>query len=243
MKTIKKIVAAFLAGVIAATALCAVAGAESMLNAKTTLKNGKKTTISCDGTNSKTERYYKFKITKNGKFTIDYILNCVQSVDIYLCNSDGEYIECEGLESKTGRCDYYAYHGYTRVKSDIYTTKLGSGKLTYNLKKGTYYLMAKCTNFEKGTFKFTAKFPTSDEGTSDAKIDALTLTVKKGTSLSFGTMITGTADPSDIKWTTSDKKVATVSSKGVVKAVAKGTATITAKIGSSSVKIIIKVTA
>ncbi len=111
------------------------------------------------------------------------------------------------------------------------------------LKKGTYYFSAKNVWYGSGKLKLTAKFPTSDESSSDAKIDALTLSVKKGTSLSFGTMITGTADLSVIKWTTSDKKVATVSSTGVVKAVAKGSATITAKIGSSSVKIVIKVTA
>ena len=243
MKIIKKITAAFLAGVMAVTALCAVAGAESMLDAKTTLPNGKKITISCDGTNSSVERYYKFKVSQKGNFTIDYSLNCVQEVDIYICDSDGIKIASDKTEAKTGDCSYNDYYGEVSLRSEIYTTKLGAGKVTYFLKKGTYYMMIKCTNFEKGKFKFTPKYPTSEEGASDAKIDALTLSVKKGTKLSFGTMITGTADLSDIKWTTSDKKIATVSSTGTVKAVAKGSATITAKIGSSSVKIVIKVTA
>ena len=44
-----------------------------------------------------------------------------------------------------------------------------------------------------------------------------------------------------MKWTSSNKKIATVTSKGVVKGLKKGTATITAKAGKKVVRFKIKV--
>jgi uncharacterized protein YjdB len=44
-----------------------------------------------------------------------------------------------------------------------------------------------------------------------------------------------------VKWSSSDKKVATVSKKGVVTAKGEGTAIITAKSGSKSAKVKVKV--
>ena len=244
MKIIRKITAAFLAGVMAVTALCAVVGAESILDTKTTLPNGKKITISCKGGDIIQDivKNYKLKITKSGKLSISYTTDGVQEIYISLFDSDGAPIASDTAEAKSGSCRYSSWNKNTEIWWNS-SSKVGTGKITYDLKKGTYYLKVVCDDYNEGKFKFTPKYPTSEEGSSDAKIDALTLSVKKGTKLSFGTMITGTADLSDIKWTTSDKKIATVSSTGTVKAVAKGSATITAKIGSSSVKIVIKVTA
>lgn len=244
MKIIKKITAALIAGVMAVTALCAVVGAESIFDTKTTLPNGKKITISCNGGNMINDvvKNYKFKVSKSGKLSISYTTDSVQYIYISLYDSDGAALESDTAEAKSGSCRYSSWNKHTEIWWNS-SSKVGTGKITFDLKKGTYYLKVECDDYNKGKFKFTPKYPTSDEGSSDAKIDALTLSVKKGTKLSFGTMITGTADLSDIKWSTSDKKVATVSSTGTVKAVAKGSATITAKIGSSSVKIIIKVTA
>ncbi|MGN0655353.1 MAG: Ig-like domain-containing protein [Ruminiclostridium sp.] len=238
MKVIKKIIASLLAGVIAVSALCAVAGAESIFDTKTALTSGKKVTISYTTAGPKN---YKIKVAKSGTLKINYTVESTD-VNFYLYDSEGTSVPAETYSAKSGRL--YTNYGDTEVVAQKNSTSgIGSGEITFKVKKGTYYFSAKNVWYGSGKLKLTATFPTSDESSSDAKIDALTLSVKKGTSLSFGTMITGTADLSDIKWTTSDKKVATVSEKGVVKAVAKGSATITAKIGSSSVKIIIKVTA
>lgn len=237
MKVIRKIIASLLAGVIAVCALCAVAGAESIFDTKSKLESGKKTTISYSKTYE--VKTYKFKVSKSGTLKFSYSVDSV-NVDFWLYDSEGTPVSITSKSSKSG--NLYAWSENTCIgvrRNEV--SGIGTGEFTYKVKKGTYYL--KTEGYSKGKLKLTATYPTDDEGTSDAKIDALTLSVKKGTTLSFGTMITGTADLSDIKWTTSDKKVATVSSAGVVKAVAKGSATITAKIGSSSVKIIIKVTA
>ena len=238
MKIIKKITAAFLAGVMAVTALCAVAGADTIFDTKATLTSGKKTTVKYS--KSMEEKNFKFKVSKSGTLKFVYSLEGV-NINFYLYDSEGTPVSIASKSVKSG--DLYTFYDDTNVDTKAgYNSGIGSGEFTYKVKKGTYYLKTVC-GWDSGKLKLTATFPTSDEGTSDAKIDALTLSVKKGTKLSFGTMITGTADLSDIKWSTSDKKVATVSSTGTVKAVAKGSATITAKIGSSSVKIIIKVTA
>ncbi len=69
------------------------------------------------------------------------------------------------------------------------------------------------------------------------KLSKKTLTMNKGEKYTL--KITGTKKK--VKWSTSDKKIATVNSKGLVTAKGKGTATITAKVGKSKYKCKIKV--
>ena len=76
--------------------------------------------------------------------------------------------------------------------------------------------------------------PASVSAAAKLNQKSVTLNVKK----SYTLKVTGTKEK--ITWTTSNKKVATVSAKGVVKAVQKGTATITAKYGKK--KLTCKVT-
>ena len=65
--------------------------------------------------------------------------------------------------------------------------------------------------------------------------------MKRGKKLSFQTTVAPVTSKEKITYTSSNKKVAVVTSKGVVKAKKKGTATITVKSGSKSVKIKITV--
>lgn len=236
MKILKKIAAVLAAGVMAMTALCASAGAESALDAKTALTSGKKTTINFDGKNPMS---YKIKVAEKGTIKFNYTIES-NDFRFFLYDSDGASIAVDSMSSKSGRVYYEKSSGGYVHAQKVYSTGIGSGTFEYKVKKGTYYLMINTSFYSAGKLKLTATFPSSDSS-SDAKIDALTINVKKGAELSFGTLITGSADLSDIKWTTSDKAVATVSSSGTVKAVGKGKATITAKLGSSSVKIVVKV--
>ena len=81
------------------------------------------------------------------------------------------------------------------------------------------------------------------------KTTKITLSQTKTIKLKVGEKVTlkATVKPKNstqkVKWSTSDKKVATVSGKGVVKAVGKGTATITAKSGSKKASVKVKVSA
>ena len=98
-------------------------------------------------------------------------------------------------------------------------TVSSKGKVTAK-KKGTATITAKVGS-KKYTCKITVKEPTP-------KLSKTSLTLKVGQSSTL--KLTGTS--SKIKWSSSKKSVATVSSKGKVTAKKKGTATITAKVGS-----------
>ena len=81
------------------------------------------------------------------------------------------------------------------------------------------------------------------------KTTKITLTQTKTVKLKVGEKVTlkATVRPKNstqkVKWSTSDEKVATVSGKGVVKTIGKGTATITAKSGSKKASVKVKVSA
>lgn len=96
-------------------------------------------------------------------------------------------------------------------------TAVGAGKCT---------ITAKIKNGKKATCTVTVKDPNAPK---TVKIkEGKKKTLKKGKSLQLHTVLTPTTATKTITWTTSNKKVATVTKAGKVKAVGKGTATITA---------------
>lgn len=91
-------------------------------------------------------------------------------------------------------------------------------------KKGTAVITAKYGK-KKLTCKVTVKQPVKS-----IKLNKTSATLKKGKSLTLkATISPSNANNKAVTWTSSNKKVATVSSKGVVKAVGNGTATIRRK--------------
>ena len=159
MKTIKKIVAAFLAGVIAVTALCAVAGAENILETKNTLPNGKKITLSCSGSNRGDKNVikdYKLKLSKSGKLSISYTIDSLRHTYLYLFDSDGAAVKNDVSDVKSGTCHYNSSMGMIDIGRNT-TTNIGKGKIEYNLNKGTYYLRVNCDKYNKGKFQLTPK--------------------------------------------------------------------------------------
>lgn len=109
------------------------------------------------------------------------------------------------------------------------------------------------TGKAKGTAKITAK--TADGGlaascivevvqlVTSVKLDYTGLTIDAGkTKTVTATTAPSTASDRSVKWTTSNKNVATVDSKGVIKAVGPGTATITATSKDGNAKAYCKVT-
>ena len=98
-------------------------------------------------------------------------------------------------------------------------------------KKGTAVITAKYGK-KKLTCKVTVKQPVTS-----VKLNKTSATLKKGESLTLkATVSPSSANNKTVTWTSSNKKVATVSSKGVVKAVGNGTATITVKTKDGSGK-------
>ena len=87
------------------------------------------------------------------------------------------------------------------------------------------------------TYKWTKGTPSTD---NSSKINGFIIPMKKGTSIILGTeFISGSGS---VTWSTSDKSIATVTSSGKISAKKKGTAIITAKCGSTTIKIKVKVT-
>ncbi len=105
------------------------------------------------------------------------------------------------------------------------------GKMTFKKAgKATITVASKKSPKIKDTLKITVKqgakkiLVTTKEGYAVGK----TFTITKGKSISTKVVQTPLTAGNKVKWTTSNKKVATVSSKGVIKAVKTGTAKITA---------------
>lgn len=98
-------------------------------------------------------------------------------------------------------------------------------------KKGNTVITAKY-----GKKKFICKV-TVKQPVKSIKLNKTSATLKKGKSLTLkATISPSSANNKAVTWSSSNKKVATVSSKGVVKAVGNGTATITVKVKDGSGK-------
>lgn len=115
---------------------------------------------------------------------------------------------------------YEGYHG-------VLSFPVSKGKYTIAIKRyllGGYY--------ESGSnISIRADYP---KASKSAKIDYLTINLKKGDTLSLGASVSGSGT---VKWSSSKPTVAAVSSSGKVTAKKAGSAVITAKVGSSSQKI------
>lgn len=92
-------------------------------------------------------------------------------------------------------------------------------------KKGTTTITVKSSNGKKDTLRVTVKSP-SAEGVS---LDKETLSVTKGKTATLKASLSPSGAASTLKWSSSNPKVATVSSKGVVTGKKAGTAVITVK--------------
>lgn len=102
-------------------------------------------------------------------------------------------------------------------------TITAKGKIK-GVKAGTATITATASNGKKATCKVTVKVPATK-----VKLNKTKVTLAKGKSVTLKPTLTPTNSTDKLTWTTSNKKVATVTSKGKVTAVKKGTATITVK--------------
>lgn len=125
---------------------------------------------------------------------------------------------------------------------------------TSNKKIATVDKNGKVTGKKAGTATITVKFLSGATAKVKVKVQKkkvttskitnvtknITLKVKKSTTLK--PVVTPVTSKSNVTYKSSNKKIATVSSKGVIKAKKAGTATITVKSGSKTVKVKVKVT-
>lgn len=226
MKKFLSILLSLAVAVTAMTAFAVTASAISLFPDAVTAKSGKEVEKTMSSMSTKT---YKFSVSKKGTLEIKVTHTSSQYVTFQLKDSDGGVIGASNSEAKAGYWDGRAAYPRDGVFS---------GYKTYNLTKGTYYL--EVYSSDGGLVSFTPTYPSS--ASTEKKVSYLSATLKKGSTLQLGAVLSdgkaGTAE-----WSSSKSSVAAVSSKGNITAKAKGTAVITAKVGSSTVKIQIKVTA
>lgn len=121
-------------------------------------------------------------------------------------------------------------------KSKVAKVSVKNGKLTIKgLKAGKATVTVTSTKGAKATVKITVQ----KQKVATKKLSATVSTkqtLKKGKRVTLKVAKTPFTAQDTVKWTSSNKKVATVTSKGVVKGLKKGTATITAKAGKKVVK-------
>lgn len=145
-----------------------------------------------------------------------------------------------------------------QVKQKVSLTKIVTGLLkgdkivsctTSSKKIATVDKNGKVTGKKAGTAKITMNFLSGAKATVTVKVQKkkvttskitnvsknITLKVKKSTKLS--PVVTPVTSKNGVTYKSSNKKVATVSSKGVIKAKKKGKATITVKSGNKTVKV------
>ena len=88
---------------------------------------------------------------------------------------------------------------------------------------------------------FSITNPTPKPAPAPAKPPVLTITLAKGTTAKFGSIQSDGKPASAVKWASSKAEVASVDKNGTVTADKKGQTTVTAKIGTSVLKFVVKV--
>lgn len=231
MKIFRKIAAIFTAAAIAVAAAAATvvtAGADSIYDTAKAISSGESVS-----TNIWRVDEADYKITSNRNGTLRLSIEAqFQYFEICVYDSDGNLIETSDTSSTSGTIDKPGYEICgAKWNSTIEKFK---GTASYSIKKGTYYIRFSRHSLtgDYGKLTFTATFPGATEST--AKINYLTINLKKGDTLSLGASVSGSGT---VKWSSSKPTVAAVSSSGKVTAKKAGSAIITAKCGSSSQKI------
>lgn len=225
MTKFKKLTAILLSAVMLVCCFAVQAGAASVFDTAKAINSGKKYTKEL-----KSDECADYKITanKSGKLVLKLTAD-IYRVEINVCNSDGAKLDPEEYKSASG------YSWYNKMEWDS-STEIASATYTYDIKKGTYYIRIISLG-KKGKLNVTATYPSS-ETDSSSKISCITIPMKVGDTM----QLTTDAGSTGITWSSSKSSVAAVSSAGKVTAKKAGTTVITAKSGSSTAKIQIKVT-
>lgn len=244
MKILKKLLSVLTAGVMAFTMLCLPASAANDFESAKLVDSGKKVSYTCKFEKSKHGFYnvlcpkiYKVELSEKGTLKLDFI-SSVSKLRIDVISSDGaEIYEFDEKNVTSGSVIHYGNTGTTAH----WNKNLRKAKFTlkYNLDKGTYYVKTWATVGAdiEGKNSISFSYP-QDKNEEDGKISYLSLEMEKGDTLKLGAVIEGEGT---VKWSSSKSSVVSVTSDGKITAKKKGTATIIAKLGSSTVKLKIKV--
>jgi len=241
MKNITKILSVIMAAVMLVAALCVSAGAESIEDTAKAIDSGKKVSFTPEAGTiwGAPSRDYKVVLSEKGTLRLTFNTRS-EKTEVEVMDSNGNRIALSDSDVTTG---WVSSGKITSIHWNTNVEKF-SGKLYYkSLKKGTYYVRicnAGSSYDVNGKLSVSFKYPQkTEEEAADGTISCLSVSLKKGESLQFGAVIEGEGT---VEWSSTKKSVAAVSSDGKITAKSKGTATIEAKLGKSSVKIKVNVT-
>ena len=233
MLKIKKMTAVLLSVVMLVCCFAVTASAESIADTAKAHTSGKTYSVS---SKLYEKSDYKIVLNKAGDLKLS-VTSQMNSLYVTLYDKNGNKIKASDLKADSGKSSWNSIDNLVNCLWNNAIEKY-SGSFKYTLKKGTYYLRFYNNSLQgKGKFSFKATYPSSDaEETSE--ISCITIPMKVGEAMQLST----DAGSTGVTWSSSKSSVAAVSSSGKVTAKKAGTTVITAKSGSTTAKIQIKVT-
>ncbi len=233
MKITKKIMSVVLAAIMVIGALAVSVSADSIYDTAVDLPSGEKQSFTLSDFKNQD---YKVILSKKGTLTVNINAGVTWS-ELWLYDVDGNTIAPNEYDFTTGDGSSNSERLSCKWNS---TTENFKCKAKYELKKGTYYIRYRVSNYNHGNGKvtLTATYPSKESeeiSGSSGKISYLTLEMEVGDTIRLGT-VTEPVD-AEVKWTSTKSSIAAVSASGKVTAKKEGSAIITAKSGSSVKKI------
>lgn len=190
-----------------------------------------------------------FSFESGGEGTMNLYIKIDASPDILLYDENGKTVEIEEIKTITGDARKYE-KGSFKLYGGGYAELTPSdafgyyeGTITYKVKKGTYYIEYN----EVGNKKLNSDY---NIASLDMKVDApqkkvtpkisyFNLSLPVGESIQAGAVLSGGSGT--VTWKSTKPSIASVTSEGEITANKKGATTITAKCGTSTIKLKITV--
>ena len=239
MSKFKRLAAVLLSVAMLVCCFSVSASAESIADTAKAISSGESKTLKYSK-NEDINNDFCIKLSQKGNIVISIASN-VSEIYVYIFDENGNKYVPDTTSATSGSVRVNSYGGYAICDWNS-TVEKCRGTMTYkNMKKGTYYVRFRKEmvlfgggRTGKATIKIT--YPSSD-AESTSKLTSITIPMKVGDTMQLST----DAGSTGVTWTSSKASVAAISSAGKVTAKAKGTTMITAKIGSSTAKLVIQV--
>lgn len=245
MKILKKALAIVISAAIVLSVMIVTASASTLAENARHIDSGVNYNFNVKGYENWTSTDYNaiLSVDATDSGTLSFYLECnSKSVRFYLYDENGNTLSTSNIYTETGTA-----REYTFPNNSVYAERSSAfekyvGTLSYNVTPGTYYLKVEgyWKNYAPDSIQLSVMADVPEKEIV-AEIEYFTITLNVGDKIKLGAIVNMAG--SDVEWTTSKKSVASVTSKGTVKAKKAGSAIIKAMYGSNSyvkVKIIVE---
>lgn len=233
MISMKKIIAVITSAVLACCMCVVSASAAGIDETAVSIQSGKTYSgkIKQDSVDN-----YKIKVSSKGELKISFT-SYLENMFIFVYDSDFQRMDADEVSLTSGK--WFDNYSVDYDKN----TGLSKGTEIYDVNPGTYYIQIKGQySRNTGKYKFSVKTPGDSTNTavSNSSGASIKLNMEAGDKISLSAVTSG-KNVSSAKWSSSDSKVAKVSTKGKVTAVKAGSCTVTWSSGSESFTVYIEV--